>query len=208
MPVYTSPEHRDQIMQMIESDIGETSINADADIANDIINNDDDDHVQGIDDEHVPHTRISRKRAKRVSFENTTIDDDDEYNKKKSVSFSNISEMFVVPDLRTIVSKTAQWYSIDDMSRLKFNHLRKIHTTRLKLSIGDQSTDIVGLEKHLSSALSIEFKRRKTLHVQAGKSALVSLYHVISCVRYEYSAIGYSTWPYWQLFDCLYITLH
>ena len=195
-------------MQMIESDIGETSINADADIANDIINNDDDDHVQGIDDEHVPHTRISRKRAKRVSFENTTIDDDDEYNKKKSVSFSNISEMFVVPDLRTIVSKTAQWYSIDDMSRLKFNHLRKIHTTRLKLSIGDQSTDIVGLEKHLSSALSIEFKRRKTLHVQAGKSALVSLYHVISCVRYEYSAIGYSTWPYWQLFDCLYITLH
>jgi len=167
MPVYTSPEHRDQIiMQMIESDIGETSIDADTDIANDIVD-DDDDHVQGIDDEHVPHTRISRKRAKRVSFEDTTIDDDDEYNNKKSVSFSNISEMFVVPDLRSIVSKTAQWYSIDDMSRLKFNHLRKIHTTRLKLSIGDQSTDIVGLEKHLSSALSLEFKRRKRSHVNA-----------------------------------------
>ena len=163
----TSPEHRDQIiMQRVKSDIGETSINADADVAHDItINDDDDDRVQGV--EHVPHTRINRKRAKRVSFEDTIIDDA-KYDNKKSVSFSNISEMFVVPDLRTIgISKTALFYTLEDMNKLKFNHLRKIHTTRLRLSIGDQTTEIVGLEKHLSSALSIEFKRRKTSHFEA-----------------------------------------
>ena len=66
-----------------------------------------------------------------------------------------------------MLSLTAQWYSISDLNQLKFNHLRKIHTTRLKLSIGDQSTDIVGLEKHLSSALSLEFKLRKRSHVKA-----------------------------------------
>lgn len=83
---------------------------------------------------------------------------------ERRVSFSNnLSDTIVVDGLSDLDEDgigRKLWYSPRDIDELRERYMQSIYITRMKLSHQSRA-EIVGLEKHLSSELSKEFKRRK-----------------------------------------------
>ena len=89
--------------------------------------------------------------------------------KAKQVRFSEHSQMFIVDVLHRGTHQCNMWYSGHELALLKAWNMRLILGTRVQLlsrratSRSDVQTraEILGLEKHLSSELTQEFKRRR-----------------------------------------------
>mmetsp|Transcript_4083 Transcript_4083/g.7275 ORF Transcript_4083/g.7275 Transcript_4083/m.7275 type:complete len:173 (+) Transcript_4083:152-670(+) len=88
--------------------------------------------------------------------------------KAKQVRFSERSQMLIVDVLHQGTHQCNMWYSGDELVLLKAWNMRSIMRTRVQLSrrVASRSdvherAEILGLEKHLSSELTQEFKRRK-----------------------------------------------